>query len=102
MRLVENSPDEILIKDVKPELHIVVAVIEGRPCILSKGFDELDNKYSFKALSDSGTNGNGYSRKEADFHETIRYYNSDNTLNRLNVFHEDDWKQALKWLIDNA
>ena len=56
-------------------------------------------------LSQSFTKGNGYFHREADsLINVVKKAMEDLSSKELKIaaFHYEDWKKALKWLIDNA
>lgn len=98
----EETQDTILTKDIT-EQHIVVAVINGNPCLLNKGETEPEGKLSFKILNNNFTKGNcyDYPSLECTLKKMVEHAMKD-TSDKVAVFHQSDWKQALQWLIDNA
>ena len=98
----EDTQDTILTNDIT-EQHIVVAIIYEQPCILSKGWGQDESKLQFNILVDSFMFGNGYdfSPKHNTIKKMVEKAMKDSN-NKVAVFHQSDWKQALQWLIDNA
>lgn len=97
----EETQDTILTKDIT-EQHIVVAVIDGCPCILNKGFYDDDKDLAFKIISRDFTNGNCYRFGGENTIQRMVEFAIQNKKATVAVFHQSDWKQALQWLIDNA
>lgn len=97
----EETQDTILTKDIT-EQHIVVAVNNGIPLLLSKGYSEGMKDLTFYNLTYDFTFGNGWDfggncdtiQKMVEQALSVGY--------KVAVFHQSDWKQALQWLIDNA
>lgn len=103
----EEPVDYIHLDDVTTN-HLVVAVLNNRPCILSKGYDEEFDHLSFMFLQandnhDAITIGNGYSlgRKNTIEKMIIEAYEVFDDA-KLEVFEQKNWKEALQWLIKNV
>lgn len=107
---VVNTPQTstIHISEVNQTKHIVVAIIDGRPTILGKGYHELNEQLSFLILGtdesyeNTITRGNGYSYTSKDDNVEKMILQAMNNGNKLEVFEKQDWRQALLWLINNA
>ena len=98
----EEKTETILTSDIT-DIHLVVGIIFDRPSILSKGYTEGREELTFCNLEDTFVYGNGFNYTSAD--NTIQKMVElaiDNTENKVAVFKQDDWKQALQWLIYNA
>lgn len=102
--IISREQQETILTSEITERHLVVAVICGYPCILSKGYDQSNKKLSFYIIDNEFSSGNGY--ELTDDYDTIQkmvdFYLSDGNCKSIAVFHESDWKKALQWLIDNA
>lgn len=98
MKLIFTNQEEetITIDRVDPTEHIIVALRNGEPFIVTRLGYELGN---FKAicLSDEFLNGNGYSEKP-----TLEQVLDSDKFEEIQVFENKDWRKALQWLIDNA
>lgn len=98
-----EQQDTILTSEIT-EQHLVVAVIEGNPYILSKGYNEENKKLSFFEFNNGFSYGNGFDI--SDDYDTIQkiveFWLYEKACKGIAVFHETDWKKALQWLIDNA
>ena len=103
MKIVsEKVEEEILVSDITKK-HIVVGVIDGCPVILTLG--EFDNFKSLKmmVISEELIRGNSYHHSDISggtLGEII--INSKKFCDKIACLHQDNWKDALKWLIDNA
>lgn len=103
--IIENQKqDTILTKDITWQ-HLVVAVIDGKPCILGKPFEKSGRELTFFTLcsiTNCITYGNGYdySTNEDTPQKMVEY--ALGMGNKVAVFNQSDWKDALKWLIDNC
>lgn len=99
-----EAQDKILTSEITFN-HIVVAIIDKSPTILSKGYKEASEQLSFKCISNATeiiTMGNGYSFGEIDTIKGMVEYALNVKQANIAVFENTDWKQALQWLIDNA
>ena len=98
----------IHISEVDQLKHIVVAVIDGKPTILGKGYHESNKELSFLMLGANEpdrliiTSGNGYSYNSEDDNIGKMILRAMHYGHRVEVFEKQDWKNALQWLIDNA
>lgn len=103
----QEQQDTILTSEITNN-HLIVAIIEGEPCILGRGYYELPKKLIFFYLYGHGgqkiiTEGNGRDFHELDtIQKMVEYAITANNKNKLAVYNQDDWKLALQWLIDNA
>ena len=98
----EENQDTILTKDIT-EQHIVVAVVNKFPCFLTKSYFEPDEGLSFQQLNFGENKGNGYSYSSDEYtSRLVVEHVLKNITDKVAVFKQDDWKQALQWLIDNA
>lgn len=98
----QEKQDTILTKDIT-SYHIVVAIMDGKPCILAKDYNLSDEELSFLIINDGITRGNGFdfSKDECTPQLMVEYALKFKTK-QIAVFKEKDWKLALQWLIDNA
>lgn len=94
-----NQQDTILTKDIT-EKHIVVAVGKGYPRILSKDYSQHFSELTFLNIADEFVTGNGVSGVGSSIKEKVEWCIKDGY--NVAVFKQQDWKQALQWLIDNA
>ena len=110
MKIITQRVSEIQIDNIN-ENHLIVAVIEGLPCILGKGYHELNRSLTFFILgypecrgSGTITEGNGFSY--LDSHDSIKKMvemaMASGKDNMVAAFDKDKWKDALQWLIDNG
>jgi hypothetical protein len=100
MKVIKKEINEktILLEDIT-EMHLIVAIINDSPYILRKPWKEKDDAYEWVPFDDSFTRGNAFSNSTIrDNVEEIM----DTEGNKIEVFEEEDWAKALKWLIDNA
>jgi hypothetical protein len=98
----QEQQDTILTSEIT-DRHLVVAVINGKPRILGKGWNQGKYQLCFFAINDEMTIGNGvqYSNEQDTIKKMVEYVMSFSNTN-IAVFTQSDWKAALKWLIDNA
>ena len=79
--------------------HIVVGLnLANSPVILTTEKYGVE-KYKLTLMNRGFTLNKGYDEFES-IEELVEYYVEKGW--NLEVFHEDDWKKALQWLIDNA
>ena len=100
--LEKQNTETIHIDDIN-ENYIVVGVISKKPviayCNKIRNFKTLE----FLIVSDSiignsfDFNGGGVNISDA-----IKYQIKTTKDSKFEAFHQDNWKDALKWLIDNA
>lgn len=108
MKVVIDTAEDVIKTSEITKKHLVVAIIEGEPCILGKAFGQLDECLSFFVLADRNIEGNcitvgngyGYSEEENSIQAMVEFAIKDRQ--KVEVFQQKDWKQALQWLIDNA
>jgi len=103
--IFEDNHSAIHIDEIGVD-HIVVAVINGKACILGR---EQYNEGTFVFHVVSGydtlfasnlTNGNRYKVNKDSIKGAIMEFNYAN--NRFRVFSAADWKHALQWLIESS
>lgn len=91
--------DTILVKDITSK-HIVVGITSyGSPVILTNSMYE-GGDYRFTSINDQFSERNSYTGSTSSIQELVEIY-----LKRgwnIEVFHEGNWKEALKWLINNS
>jgi len=107
MTPVEKIPSEeryIEYSSITAQNHIVVAVINNDPCILTKDYESDNSELTFISLSKRCTVGNGYSydSKDDSITKMIKRAKEADTSNKVEVFCYSDWNKALQWLINNA
>lgn len=98
--VIELPKEDVILTSEITDSHIVLAVISKSPCILTKVYVEPESKMKFVTLSNSFSYGLGYTSPFNTLKETVEW-----AINKgypIAVFHQEDWKQALQWLIDNA
>jgi hypothetical protein len=96
--------DVINIEDINED-YLVVAVINGNPTILSKGWGQDETQLRFKQINKSFTEGNGwvFSNEEDTIQKMISYLDDGfKGTYKIEAFHQRNWKDALQWLINNA
>ena len=96
--LLQTDEDTIPVNEITYK-HIVVAIDESNYPVILGNSDCGADDYKFLRLSDGFSMGNCY----VSFYSiqlSVEYYIKKGW--RLQVFHQDDWKKALQWLIDNA
>jgi hypothetical protein len=98
----QKQNDVININDITRE-YLVVAVINGNPTILSKGWGQDITQLRFKQINESFTEGNGwvFSSEANTIQKMIEMAIQEPNL-KIEAFHQRNWKEALQWLIDNA
>ena len=96
--LKKDNKDVILTSNITTK-HIVVGFdLDDDPVILTNeryGIEE----YKLTLMNKGFTRNNGYVTFES-IKELVENYVEKGW--KLEVFHENDWKKALQWLIDNA
>ena len=99
--IIEKENQETILTSKITNNHIVVGIIDGEPVILyCSTYDDLST-LSFLCLDDESTIGNSYRHYGCDsVKEIVEFCLSCD--NKIEVFHQKDWKKALQWLIDNA
>lgn len=101
--ILDNSSEKTIGINEITEEYLVVAIIKNQPCILSKGWNENMENLTFFQLTDDFLNGNGFDYGEdvdtieKSIKEAINTHDS-----KVEAFHQDNWKEALQWLINNA
>jgi len=98
--VIELPKADVILTSKITEEHIVVAVISKSPCILTKGYGEPESKMKFTTLANGFSYGLGYTTPFNTLKEKVEWAINKNYP--IVVFHQSDWKDALKWLIDNA
>lgn len=96
--ILEKETQEVIeISKINPKTHIIVGIMYNDPFIMTRP-DYETGKYEFRVMNHEFTNGNGTGGRN-DFQELISIH-----LNRgkIEAFHQDNWKGALQWLIDNC
>lgn len=96
--LPQKDEDTILVNEINSK-HIVVAIDESNYPVILGNSDCGADDYKFLCLSDGFSMGNCYIPFNS-IQSCIENYIKRGW--RLQVFHQDDWKKALQWLIDNA
>ena len=107
----QAKPETILTKDIDWR-HTVVGIINGSPCILTKGYEELDERLTFRFISNdplsfpskgsTGMFGNGYDYGIKRDTPQLMVEHAIGQGHKVAVFEPNEWKNALQWLIDNA
>ena len=90
--------------------HVVVAIINEKPCLLGKGYDEPAEKLSFRIIGSddkeadtaTGTFGNGWDFNNKANTPQLMVEQALNLKHKVAVFESEHWRQALQWLIDNS
>ena len=94
----KNKENTIFIEDISSK-HIVVGITSyGSPVILTNSMYE-GGDYRFTCINDQFSERNSYN-SNSSIQELVERY-LENGWN-IEVFHEDNWKEALKWLINNS
>jgi hypothetical protein len=103
----QTSHDTIDVSKINGRDHIVVAVIHNKPTILGKGYNQDQSDLIFFLLGTSHndqciTKGNGYDY--SDKYDTIEkmVLRAIDDGHKVEAFRNEDWKQALQWLINNT
>lgn len=94
----KNKENIIFVEDITSK-HLVVGITSyGSPVILTNSmYDGGD--YRFTCINDQFSERNSY-KSYSSIQELVERY-LENGWN-IEVFHEDNWKEALKWLINNS
>lgn len=94
-----KKEEEIHVDDIT-ECHIICAIINKHPCLLTKGYNESKNSVSFKCIDERFVEGHAYGvTPNGVINTTIDQLKKNS---KIEVFHQKDWKDALQWLIDNG
>ena len=96
--LPQKDEDIIPVNEITSN-HIVVAIDESNEPVILGNSDCGADDYKFLCLSDGFSMGNCYGSFNS-IQLSVENYIKIGW--RLQVFHQDDWKKALQWLIDNA
>ena len=98
--IITEKQDTILTSEIN-ENHIVVCIVKGKPSILyCEEYHNLST-LSFLCLQDSAIIGNCYENIGCTSIKDVVEYRIKNG-DKIEVFQQKDWKEALQWLIDNA
>lgn len=95
---LKKEKNTIFINEINTS-HIIVAIDDDNSPVIMTNSDCGDNKYKFMCLSDQFTLGNCY-REFYNIQQCIINYIIRGW--KIEVFHQNDWRKALQWLIDNA
>lgn len=95
----KQNNDAINVSEITEE-HIVVAIISGKPTILIAQTIYNRDKF-FLSISSQVLLSNGYYNIEESSIESIIEFHLNNGA-KIECFHQDEWREALQWLIDNA
>lgn len=96
--LKKENEDVILTSKITTK-HIVVGLDSyNNPVILTTEKYGIE-KYKLTLMNEGFTRNNGYGEFES-IQKLVKFYIREGW--KLEVFHEDDWKKALQWLINNA
>jgi len=108
MKIITTNDSTIHVERIDSAEHIVVANIDGNPCILGKGYDEPTTCLSFFIIGSMAlgkgyqpiTRGNGYNI--GDDYDTVAkmVLKAIDMGYEVEVFHKTDWVKALEWLIN--
>ena len=97
--IIEKQAEETILTSEITNEHIVVGFRFKKPVILiNKILGDIS--YNFICLDNGFTRRNGYGAEN----KSIKYAVEKQLKygEKTEVFHENDWKKALQWLIDNA
>ena len=101
MEIITNTElyKTIRLEDITDD-HIIVMVRNNKPYILSR-----DNfgagSFKFLSISTQLSDGNNIEHLRLTKKELLLNY-IDDKYSKIEAFYQDDWKEALKWLIDNC
>jgi hypothetical protein len=98
--VIESQKQDVILTSEITDSHIVVAVIDKSPCLLSKQYKSADKELGYLILDNGFIRGNAFSPYQKTLKEKVEW--AINNAENVAVFHQSDWKQALQWLIDNA
>ena len=94
----KNKENIIFVEDISSK-HLVVGITSyGSPVILTNSQYE-GNDYEFTCINDQFSERNSY-KSYSTVQELVENYLEKGW--NIEVFHEDNWKEALKWLINNS
>lgn len=97
--ILDNKKEDTILINKITRAHIVVGFRQDGPVFATLGVYEKQNTAKLYCISQRLSDGNAF------FPFTSIYDLVKNMVNKgekVAVFHENDWKDALKWLIDNA
>ena len=96
----KESTDSIRLEDVTKNYIIVCSgAISSQPGILSVS-NLYDTDYNFRYLASGFTYGNYFSLTSGSIKDIIKAAQQKGY--KIEVFKQEDWKKALRWLIDNC
>lgn len=100
--IIKNEDQDVILTSEITVNHIVVGIIQARPTILYCSDYEEINTLSFLCLDKETIIGNSFYNDghTASIKDVIDFRIKQGQ--RIEVFHEKDWKKALEWLIKNA
>lgn len=107
IKIRDSKDNKVIYTDEITTDHLIVSIYNGEPCILSKPYECGDDDYGFMVFCNKDedneiiTIGNSYPfYGECDIQGVVeKVVNSDN---KIAVFEQKDWKNALQWLINNC
>jgi hypothetical protein len=109
MEPVKQMPEDKYIKtsDIRWD-HVCVAIINDRPTILGKGYNEDSSELTFRFIggsigtSSTGTNGNGFDFGPNNNTPQLMVEHALYLGYKVAVFEHNQWREALQWLMDNT
>ncbi len=107
MKPVKNQRETIFVGDITYQ-HIVVAVIENKPCILHRVGYETESEVVFGELTlceddkHSFTLGNGFTFIDVHTTPSTMVEAAIDLGYKIGVFEPDKWRDALHWLLNNV
>lgn len=99
--ILKRENKDVILTSKITSIHIVVGLnLDNNPVILTTERYGIE-KYKLTLMNKGFTLNNGYGYGSfKSIQKIVEYYVEKGW--KLEVFHEDDWKKALQWLIDNA
>ncbi len=99
--IITEKQDQTILTSKINKNHIVVGIIEGYPAILHCEEYRKLSTLSFLSLYSSTILGKSYGNIGLNSIKEVVEYRMKNG-DKIEVFLQKNWKEALQWLIDNA
>ncbi|NET30717.1 MAG: hypothetical protein F6K19_01770 [Cyanothece sp. SIO1E1] len=101
MKILFKSENGLMPHEITKHHIVVGTTINNELLILYReGYQKGIHK--FGDLSDGFIEGNSYNYSKADLVTALYKFNKNEHIKDIEVFDQKDWKEALKWLIDNC
>jgi hypothetical protein len=107
MKVIIKEEDSIHLNDINKQ-YIIVAILNNKPSILVGDTTGVGSTTRFRPIDNNLLSGDFFSEdisipRDKDL-ETVKSIIKKHIEagEKIEVFHQDKWKSALQWLIDNA